>query len=74
MTGGGAYSYSDSTGNRYSGTYDLQPDGKVVYKSGDAVPFSDTALPGYGYGFNPGYQGGDFYPTYFSNLENLLQE
>ncbi|CAB3239737.1 unnamed protein product [Arctia plantaginis] len=74
VRGGGAYSYSDSSGHRYSGTYDLKPDGQIVHSSGDPVPFSDTALPGYGYGFNPGYQGDDFYPTYFSNLENLLQE
>ncbi|CAB3240286.1 unnamed protein product [Arctia plantaginis] len=46
VRGGGAYSYSDSSGHRYSGTYDLKPDGQIVHSSGDPVPFSDTALPG----------------------------
>ncbi|XP_075969676.1 uncharacterized protein LOC142972442 isoform X1 [Anticarsia gemmatalis] len=75
--GGGAFAYTDSSGKKYSGTYSTK-DGKVVQSSGDPVPFADTAFPGYGYGYaNPydfGYQGDSFYPSYFSNLENLLQE
>nr|AXY94638.1 seroin transcript 2B [Acanthobrahmaea europaea] len=62
--GVGAYSYSDSAGNRYGGTYGLN-DGQVVDVKGDFPP-----------NFHPqNFQDlDDFFPSYFANLDNVLQE
>ncbi|XP_026731704.1 uncharacterized protein LOC113496625 isoform X2 [Trichoplusia ni] len=66
--GGGSFSYVDSTGNRYGGSYGVK-DGKVVSATGDINPehFADTAFHGDNIGPN-------FGPEYLSNLENILQE
>lgn len=66
--GGGSFSYVDSTGNRYGGSYGVK-DGKVVSATGDINPehFADTA-------FNGDNIGPNFGPEYLSNLENILQE
>ncbi|KAJ0182712.1 hypothetical protein K1T71_002081 [Dendrolimus kikuchii] len=63
--GGGAFAYSDSTGHRYGGTYSLK-DGQVVDVKGNIPP-----------DFQVNYLYPDFdtfYPYYFRNLENILQE
>ncbi|CAD0194635.1 unnamed protein product [Chrysodeixis includens] len=62
--GGGAFSYVDSSGTRYGGSYGLK-DGKVVSARGDFKPehFADNA-----------FHGDNFGPEYLSNFENLIQE
>lgn len=77
--GVGAYSYQDSTGNRYGGTYGLK-DGEVVDAKGsfppdfspptDFSPVTDFLPPNFYYPED--FTG--FYPEFFRNFENLLQE
>ncbi|XP_063548836.1 uncharacterized protein LOC134756002 isoform X5 [Cydia strobilella] len=57
--GVGAYSYQDSDGNRYGGTYGLRDD-QLNHENFNPVPF--------------GLDLDDFFPEYFRNFENILQE
>jgi len=79
--GVGAFSYQDSAGNRYGGTYGLK-DGQVVDSKGefppdfappDFAPHDDFSVSDFGEtdGFFPD---SGFFPEYFRNLENLLHE
>ncbi|XP_047984584.1 uncharacterized protein LOC125225091 isoform X3 [Leguminivora glycinivorella] len=56
--GVGAYAYQDSDGNRYGGTYGLRDD--QLNRNFNPVPFG------------PDFD--DFFPEYFRNFENILQE
>ncbi|XP_063394930.1 uncharacterized protein LOC134679916 isoform X4 [Cydia fagiglandana] len=57
--GVGAYAYQDSDGNRYGGTYGLRDD-QLNHGNFNPVPFG------------PDFD--DFFPEYFRNFENILQE
>ncbi|XP_063617063.1 uncharacterized protein LOC134790175 isoform X3 [Cydia splendana] len=57
--GVGAYAYQDSDGNRYGGTYGLKDD-QLNHANFNPVPFG------------PDFD--DFFPEYFRNFENILQE
>lgn len=71
--GAASFAYSDSSGRHYTATSNLG-DGQQPQVSGYfPVPFSESAFPGYDNGYDYGQQA-NFYPTYFLNLENLLQE
>nr|WHN38837.1 Sn2 [Andraca theae] len=62
--GVGAFAYQDSNGNRYGGTYGLK-DGQVVESNGNFPPnFQVNAFTGFD----------NFFPEYFRNLDNILQE
>lgn len=78
--GVGVYAYQDSAGNRYGGTYDLDDaqifgKGKNGKNGASGVNFGPANNWG---NFDPFVQNfqpnDDFFPEYFSNLENLLQE
>ncbi|XP_039753371.1 uncharacterized protein LOC120628800 isoform X3 [Pararge aegeria] len=56
--GVGAYAYQDSSGHRYGGTYDLK-DNINPFSDPFAVPFNDVDT---------------FFPDYFRNYENILQQ
>ncbi|XP_045776532.1 uncharacterized protein LOC123874970 isoform X2 [Maniola jurtina] len=56
--GVGAYAYQDSSGHRYGGTYDLKDDFNP-FRDPFASPFNDVDA---------------FFPDYFRNYENLLQQ
>ncbi|XP_023944155.2 uncharacterized protein LOC112050194 isoform X2 [Bicyclus anynana] len=56
--GVGAYAYQDSNGHRYGGTYDLK-DNINPFRDPFASPFNDVDA---------------FFPDYFRNYENLLQQ
>ncbi|XP_034836708.1 uncharacterized protein [Maniola hyperantus] len=56
--GVGAYAYQDSSGHRYGGTYDLKDDFNP-FRDPFATPFNDVD---------------SFFPDYFRNYENLLQQ
>ncbi|XP_050344243.1 uncharacterized protein LOC126769463 isoform X1 [Nymphalis io] len=56
--GVGVYSYQDSTGNRYGGTFDPR-DTFIPYSDPFAVPFNDIDY---------------FIPDYFRNFDNILQQ
>ncbi|XP_046978094.1 uncharacterized protein LOC124543813 isoform X3 [Vanessa cardui] len=56
--GVGVYSYQDTAGNRYGGTFDPR-DTFIPYGDPFAVPFNDIDY---------------FFPDYFRNYENILQQ
>ncbi|XP_026496568.1 uncharacterized protein LOC113401062 isoform X1 [Vanessa tameamea] len=56
--GVGVYSYQDTAGNRYGGTFDPR-DTFIPYSDPFAVPFNDIDY---------------FFPDYFRNFENILQQ
>lgn len=56
--GVGAYAYQDSSGRRYGGTYDLKDDFNP-FSDPFAAPFNDVDA---------------FFPDYFRNFENILQQ
>lgn len=63
--GVGAYAYQDSNGNRYGGTYGLKDDQINLGNQGNLDHFNPVP-------FQPDFD--DFFPEYFRNFENLLQE
>nr|AXY94621.1 seroin transcript 2C [Galleria mellonella] len=67
--GVGAYAYQDSAGNRYGGTYGLN-DGQFFGQKGQhfPIPFAQNNFQ------NNFLDLDDFFPEYFRNFENLLQE
>ncbi|XP_059048049.1 uncharacterized protein LOC131843425 isoform X1 [Achroia grisella] len=65
--GVGAYAYQDSAGNRYGGTYGLK-DGPNFGHKGFPIPFAQNTFQ------NNFLDLDDFFPEYFRNFENLLQE
>ncbi|KAI8438183.1 hypothetical protein MSG28_010804 [Choristoneura fumiferana] len=64
-SGVGAYAYQDSNGNRYGGTYGLKDDQINLGNQDNLEHFNPVP-------FQPDFD--DFFPEYFRNFENLLQE
>ncbi|KAM3967473.1 uncharacterized protein ACR2FA_009949 isoform 2-T2 [Aphomia sociella] len=71
--GVGAYVYQDSAGNRYGGTYGLNNGQYFGQREPDfPIPFAQN---NYQNNFQSNFQDlDDFFPEYFRNFENLLQE